>query len=412
MGLALFLCAAVGILAVADRAGQAYVPAEDQILKPEAGVSAEYGMDKPAYDLWGRTISHKQANELMKTEAGRVMLSPENGAVKIDDVLLLLGKTAFYEETFGNEVFLTDIVGAFEGPITMEGIKKAVEKLEGKGTSNLRVQLDKTVTIGGRTFQKGTWVDTGLDVPRGSNEILGIPFKNTGGQMKAGISCAACHAAVDPVTKLAVEGAPNADLNAGLLIAMASNSAAYFTHTDITSLGAYLRDTSLTVETSDGKTARLPDPQALEAAVDANLIKWPKGNFDSTIDMASNPTQIPDSFTQGDFPYGWSGHAMAGPFKGLSTFNNNVHAQNSDSLTQSEVSRELFGIDKEVYIGTILQNAANPRYRYTQAGGVKPSEFFAKVDPAPGAPGVNEVIKPPSFPKATLVAPDGKSRMP
>jgi hypothetical protein len=64
-------------------------------------------------------------------------------------------------------------------------------------------------------------------------------------------------------------------------------------------------------------------------------------------------------------PYGWSGHAMADPFKGISTFNNNVHAQNSDSLSQSEVSRELFGIDKEVYIGTVLQNAANPKFRYT-----------------------------------------------
>lgn len=98
---------------------------------------------------------------------------------------------------------------------------------------------------------------------------------------------------------------------------------------------------------------------------------------------------------------------MAGPFKGLSTFNNNVHAQNSDSLTQSEVSRELFGIDKEVYIGTILQNAANPKYRYTPDKGKKPSEFFAKVDPTPGTPGVNQVVKPPSFPKSTLVAPDG-----
>lgn len=98
---------------------------------------------------------------------------------------------------------------------------------------------------------------------------------------------------------------------------------------------------------------------------------------------------------------------MAGPFKGLSTFNNNVHAQNSDALTQSEVSRELFGIDKEVYIGTILQNAADPKFRYTPEKGKKPSVFFAAVDPTPGTPGVNQVILPPSFPKATLIAPDG-----
>jgi hypothetical protein len=403
--LVLSLCIASTLLAVGYRTEQVYAPGEVQVLRPDLGASEGSEANNPAYDLWGREISQQEANKLLKTEKGRAMLSPKNGAVKIDDALIQLGRKAFYEETFGNEVFITDIVGAFEGPVSMASIKKAIEKLEGKGTSNLRIQMNKTVTVGGKTFAKGSWLDTGLDVPKGSNEILGLPFSGVGGQVKAGITCAACHATVDPVTKLVVEGAPNADLNAGLLMAMASNSAAYFTHTDISSLREYLH--GLTVETSDGKTARLPDPESLEAAVDANLMKWPKGNFDSTIDMKSNPSQIPDSFTSGDFPFGWSGHAMAGSFKGLSTFNNNVHAQNSDSLTQSEVSRELFGIDKEVYIGTILQNAPNQKYRYTAANGQKPSEFFAKVDPTPGAPGVNEVIKPPSFPKATLVAPDG-----
>ncbi|MCK9906440.1 hypothetical protein MXD63_41430, partial [Frankia sp. Cpl3] len=48
-----------------------------------------------------------------------------------------------------------------------------------------------------------------------------------------------------------------------------------------------------------------------------------------------------------------------------------------------------------------------PKYRYTPGIGKKPSEFFAKVDPTPGTPGVNQVILPPSFPKSTLIAPDG-----
>ncbi|MDF2683981.1 MAG: hypothetical protein K0R47_5171 [Brevibacillus sp.] len=376
-------------------------------LRLSADPQQNSGENEPAYDLWGRTISQKEAAELLKTQQGRAMLSGQNGAVKIDQALIDLGKKAFYEETFGNEVFITDIMGAFNGPLTLANVRKAIEELNGEGTTNLQVELAKTVTIGGQTFKKGMKVDTGLDVPKGWNQVLGMPLKQSEGTWKAGISCAACHATVDRDTRQIIEGAPNADLNAGLFIAMGTNSAAYFTHTDIESLQKYLNNLDRTVETSDGKKAPLPDPKALEEAVDANALKWPKGNFDSTIDMKSNPAQIPDSFTMGDFPYGWSGHAMAGPFKGLSTFNNNVHAQNSDSLSQSEVSRELFGIDKEVYIGTILQNAANPKYRYSPSEGIKPSEFFAKVDPTPGTPGVNQAILPPSFPKATLIAPDG-----
>lgn len=363
--------------------------------------------NEPAYDIWGRIVTQKEADQLMKTEEGRAILSLQNGAVKIDESLLQLGKKAFYNETFGNEVFITDIMGAFEGPITLANVKKAMEELKGEGTTNLQVELDKTVTIGGQTFKKGTKVDTGLDVAKGTNEVLGMPITYSKGKVRAGITCLACHATVDRDTKQIIEGAPNSDLNAGMFIAFASNSAAYFTHTDVSSIQKYMKDINRTVETSDGKTAPLPDIGALEEAVDTNALKWPRGNFDSTIDMKSNPAQIPDSFTSGDFPYGWSGHAMAGSFMGLSTFNNNVHAQNSDSLTQSEVSRELFGIDKEVYIGTILQNAADPKFRYTPDNKKKPSTFFATVDPTPGTPGVNQVILPPSFPKATLVAPDG-----
>jgi hypothetical protein len=396
------LTAVLLVSGIAATQGYAYIPTEDQILKSKGQAQS------PAFDLWGKEVSQKQAKQLMKTKEGQELLSPKNGAIAITPELLELGKKAFYEETFGNEVFITDIMGAFNGPITLANVKKAIEELKREGTTNLQVELDKTVTVGGKTFIKGTKIDTGLDVPKGANEVLGMPIKRSpDGRLRAGISCAACHATVDRETKQVVEGAVNADLNAGLFIALASNSAAYFTHTDILSLQGYIKDTTNTVVTSDGKTAPLPDPQALEEAVDKNALKWPKGNFDSTIDMQSNPAQIPDSFTKDDFPYGWSGHAMAGPFNGLSTFNNNVHAQNSDSLSQSEVSKELFGIDKEIYLGTLLQNAASPKFRYTPDKGKKPSQFFARVDPTPGVPGVNQLIKPPSFPKVTLIAPDG-----
>jgi hypothetical protein len=270
------------------------------------------------------------------------------------------------------------------------------------------VTVELGVTIGGQTYDKGQKIDTGIDVPKGSYAPLGMPVKATGRGLKVGITCAACHATVDRTTKKVIEGAPNTDLNAGLIIALATNSTAYFTHAQISSIEDYVKEIDETVVTTNGKEKPLPDPKAIEKAVDQTLLKWPRGNFDSTIDMKSNPAQIPDSFTLGDHPYSWSGFAMAGPFHGLSAFSNNVHAQNADSLAQSEASKALFGIDKEVYLGTILQNAANPEFRYDpEEDGKKPSRFFASVDPTPGVPGVNEMLKPPQFPKVSLMAPDG-----
>jgi hypothetical protein len=44
-------------------------------------------------------------------------LSPENLAVAVTEDLLKLGRKAFYSETFGNEVFQKDGVGALDSPI-------------------------------------------------------------------------------------------------------------------------------------------------------------------------------------------------------------------------------------------------------------------------------------------------------
>jgi hypothetical protein len=380
-----------------------YVPSGEEIVKPPAGMSGT----RAAFDVWGRTVSEQEAAWRKKTPEGRRWLSPQNGAVAIDETVLRLGREAFYKETFGNEVFLTDIMGLTHGALTLPNIMKALIQLHGRGTTNLQVELARTVTLGGHPFAKGTKIDTGIDVPKGSYLPLGMPVILEHGRPRIGISCAACHAAVDRNTGKVVEGAPNADLNAGLLMALATNSAAYFTHTNITSLQPFVDRSSQTVPTTDGHTAYLPNPKKLEDAVDAILLQWPRGNFDSTIDLQSNPAQIPDAWTSGDHPYGWSGFAAAGPFHGLSSFSNNVHAQNSDSLSQADASKALFGIDKEVYLGTILQNAAHPRYRFRPDGRRKPSAFFASVDPTPGSPGVNQLVQPPSYPKLSLVAPDG-----
>lgn len=64
-----------------------------------------------------------QATRLLQTDEGQKQLSPENRAVAVTEDLLKLGRKAFYSETFGNEVFQKDAVGALDSPsnaVTLE----------------------------------------------------------------------------------------------------------------------------------------------------------------------------------------------------------------------------------------------------------------------------------------------------
>ncbi len=325
-----------------------------------------------------------------------------------DRSFLELGKQVFYQETFGNETFFTDIMGILDGPFTLMNVAKAILALRGEGTSNLQVELAEDVVIGGTSFKKGQKIDTGIDVVKGAYIPLGTKLSFSEGRVKMGVTCTACHATVDRDTGFVIEGAPNTDFNVGLLLALATNSAAYFTHTDIKSLEDYVLESSKKITNAREEVLALPDIKSLEDAVDKSLLKWPKGYFDTTIDLENNPTQNPDAYTLGDFPYGWSGFAAVGPFKGLSTFSSNVNAQNTDPLSQAEISEELFDIDNEVYIGTLLQNAANEKYRYDPDTGVRPSQFLQSIDKKnPEIPGFNELIKNPEYPKSGFFTPSG-----
>jgi hypothetical protein len=236
---------------------------------------------------------------------------------------------------------------------------------------------------------------------------LGVKIRYARGRLLAGITCAACHCTVDMESGKVVEGAPNRDLNMGVMIAMAPNSAGYFVNTEIPSLDRLLGPRSVEIETSTGQRVRLPDPVLIEEAVDVVLATWPPGTFDSTTDLVVNPSQTPDSFTWRDHPYGWTGFAAAGPFLGLSTLNNNVHALNSDGLSQAENSMTLFGFDKEITYGLVLQNAGSRRFRWTPARGARPSAFFAQVDPTPDSPAFTRLIRLPTYPQGSLLSPDG-----
>ena len=389
------LAVAVGVLAVFGP-GYAYLPSESKVLNPEDLASA------PAYDLWGRRISEEEAPNV-----DAKLLSPASGAVHINDETLRLGRQVFYQETYGNEVFLTDIMGLLDGPLPLWQYVKAIFRLRGTSTTNLRVAIAHDAVVGGRQFREGELIDTGLDVPAGVLIPLGMKIKFEDFRFKAGLTCAACHSTVDQATGKVIHGAPNRDFNAGLLMALGTNSVAYFPHANRAALDEGLKATKASVPGSEGAPVAVPDPQTFEDAIDRVFLQWPPGFFDSTIDLVANPTDMPASFTLDAHPYGFSGFASVGPFRGLAAFSNNVHAPNSDALAHATASKALFDLDPEAYVAAILQRAATAKYRYDTASGRKASDFFNSVDPTPGAPGVNQIVPPPTWPRLTYVAPDG-----
>lgn len=357
-----------------------------------------------AYDLFGERISRSEAERLSATDAGRKRLSLASGAVRVDADLRRIGREAFYAETFGNEWFMTDVMGLTHGALTPFQVAKAVLSLRGRGTSNLRVELAETVSIDGRTYRKGTPIATGIDVPRGSYAPLGMKVVYDRGRIRVGATCALCHSTVDAGTGRVVEGAPNADLAVGLLLALATNSASYLGHVTVQNIEEFAGDAARTVTGRNGGQLPLPDPVLFERAVDDMLAAWAPGSFDSTPDVVNNPTQIPDSFTFNDHPYGWSGFAAVGPFRGLNVLNNNVHGLNADMTTLAQAAPALFGMDSEVYLGAILQNAANARFRFDPTGGRTPSTLLAEATPAPEGPGLIQSVRLPTFPQAAHIA--------
>ncbi|WP_336487407.1 cytochrome C oxidase Cbb3 [Methylobacterium nigriterrae] len=397
MGPTRSLLAATGILILAGglaaglgRAAYAPMPDAATVANPERNPPEGH------YDVLGRAVA-----------AGEGAPGAQAGAVRIDDALARRGREAFYRETFGNEVFLTDVMGMLDGALSPYEVARALTLLAGRGTTNLQVRVARPVTIGDRTYRVGELVSTGLDVERGSLFPLGIKTSYDRGHVRMGITCALCHAAVDAGTGRVVEGAPNRDLNAGLMMALAANTTAYYMHGSTPSLDPFRTDPDRTVATRSGTRERLPDPEALEAAAKVEAASWPPGSFDSSPDLVTNPTSIPSSFTAHGHPYGWSGHAAIGPFRGLSALNNNVHALNSDTTAQAEAAPALFGLDPEVYLGTLLQRAPSPSFRFDPQGGRAPSEILKAADPTPGAPGLNSYAVLPSAPDANYVTTNG-----
>jgi hypothetical protein len=315
------------------------------------------------YDYFGQLLSPKQAAKLVQKQG----LDPNDpvsyqkvGAVQITSELISQGEDIFFNRKIGDTFGLQRVFGfglGLENLFPEIGI--AIAQLQGQPTNNLEITLLKNITLGSRTFPQGTRINTGLKVEAGGTFPLGL-------KPSGEITCAACHAVISAQGKR-LAGVPNGEIATPLLVALAPNSAAAFSRLKFDPLDPKFQGNGKTIINSEGKSVKLPDPQKFEQAFDNAVLDVPFGNFESSADGINNTTQIPSIFTFQTSPYFFDGQFAVGPFAGLSAVNNGVHSSEINLLAAAQLSEQTLGIDPEVYIGTFLQNAADPTCVYRQA---------------------------------------------
>ncbi|MCP6760818.1 MAG: hypothetical protein NHB32_19200 [Fischerella sp. CENA71] len=329
------------------------------------------------YDYFGKLLSPENAAKLVqenKLDPSDPISYQKIGAVEITQELINKGEDIFFNRKIGDNFGLQDVFGFKQGLFRiLPELTTAIAQLRGQSTNNLQITLQKDITLGSRTFPKGTVLNTGFKVERGTLFPLGI-------KQNGDISCAVCHAVVSGQGKR-LAGIPNGELAIPFLIALAPNSAAGFARLNFNPSDPQYQGKGKTIIDSQGKLVKLPDPDKFEQAFDDAVLDVPFGHFESSPDGIDNTTQIPSVFTFQTHPYSSDGQFAVGPFAGLSAFNNGVHSSEVNLLAAAQLSQKTLGIDSEVYIGTFLQNAADPRLRLPLGKPVKPSEWLRQVAP-------------------------------
>lgn len=330
------------------------------------------------YDYFGKLLSPQEAAAVVANkglDANDPISYQRVGAVKITQELIAQGENIFLNRKIGDTFGLQGVFGLGQGftKISKE-LDVAIANLQGQPTTNLKITLQNDLTIGSRTFPKGTVIPTGLKILKGQTVPLGTT--PNGGD----ITCALCHATISNNSKV-IAGVPNGELAIPLFIALAPNTAAGFARLNFNPLDPQYKGNGKTIIDSKGNKVELPDPEKLEKAFDDAVLDVPFGHFESSPDGIRNSTQIPSLFTFKNHPYAASGEGAVGPFGGLSALNNGVHSSEINLLAAAQLSAATLGIDPEVYIGTFLQNAAVKSLRLPEGLIVKPSEWLRKILP-------------------------------
>lgn len=330
------------------------------------------------FDHFGKSLSWREAYQKV-VQAGlnpwRFDSYQRLGMVYISEGLIHWGRALFLFEEIGDQFGLHDVLGARQGLESIQpDMLRAIAELKGQSTTNLKITLSSELRLGNIIIPKGFVVSSGLDVEAGA--ILPVGLRPDGN-----ITCALCHVTLDPNTGKRLEGVPNGDLAIALFIAAAPNSAAGFARLSIDPLAPQLQGNGKTIVDSKGNLVSLPDPVKLERLVDDFALSVPNGQFESSPDRINNTAQIPSVFTFRSGPYGFDGQMGVGPFAGLSAFNNAVHSSEVNLLAAAQNSAELLGIDPEVYLGIVLQNAANAAVRLPDGAPVRPSQWLRGIRP-------------------------------
>jgi hypothetical protein len=330
------------------------------------------------YDAFGKLLTPEQAWELV-VRNGLNPLDPNSyrklGLVHITPALIARGQSIFLEHEIGDSFGLQKVFGFTAGFARIfPEVLQAISNLKGRPTTNLRIVLWRNLTIGSRTFPRGSTLDTGLDVEAGADFPLGL-------RLNGAPTCAVCHVTLDKDGNRLV-GAPNADINAPLIIALAPNTASAFARLSLNPLDPVYAGHKQIID-SRGRLITLPNAAKFERAFDDAVMDVPAGHFESSPDGINNTTKIPSVFTFGTGPYVADGIFAAGPFGGLSSVTNAVHSSEVNILAAVQLSEPTLGIDPEVYLGIALQNAADPGIRLPEGPPVRPSQWLRRVAPDP-----------------------------
>jgi hypothetical protein len=330
------------------------------------------------YDAFGELLTPEQALQLVVKnglDAGDPNSYLKLGLVHITPELIARGRAIFLERNIGDDFGLQKVFGFTAGfARIVPEVLAAIRNLHGKPTTNLKLVLLSDLTIGSRTFARGTTLDTGLDVEAGAALPLGL-------RLNGSPTCAVCHVTLDSDGNRLI-GAANSDIHAPLIIALAPNTASAFARLNLNPLDPVYAGQKQILD-SNGQLVTLPDPSKFESAFDDAVMDVPAGHFESSPDGINNTTKIPNVFTFGIGPYLFDGIFGVGPFGGLSAITNAVHSSEVNLLAAAQLSQPLIGIDPEVYLGIALQNAADARIRLPQGPPVRPSQWLRQVAPNP-----------------------------
>jgi cytochrome c5 len=354
------------------------------------------------YDLFGTELTKEEAADVVRREH----LDPHDpssyshvGMVHVTPELVAAGENIFATRKIGDDFGLQAVLGFGAGfALVQDDVYAAIAALGGHPTTNLVLTLSSPLTIGTQTFPAGSQIPTGIDVDKN-----GVPIGVTTvdpdipGAVVPGITCAICHAQVNLQTGEAVLGLPNIDIGTALLIALAPNSAAGFARLKLNPLDpAFQGPGSREILDSHGNIVSLPDPEIFEAAMDDLVLLTPYGNFESSADGINDTTNIPFLSSYANVPSGWDGAFGVGPFGGVAMISTAVHTSEINLLAAAQLSGETIGVDREVYIATALQNAADPAVRYTPSLAVPPSAFLAAIRAAdPNHAELEDVVQQP-----------------